>query len=253
MKMPRSRRSPWMLGLFGLLLLAFLPELASAQPNALFPEIYIKRKRPCPEQENPQYRMIREQFYGYYPTCWRKFPEGWGCQSADAPNWKASLDKQKLDIPDGMEAAENAPDQNAERPDPFGRGRPKPADEGNQPAMPEPPDEPESLFPETNPTSGPPADGGIPTGNPGLVKPPATNPDDPFKRAGSRAALDPAGNYPPQEDDSTLLVSLPAMMTASDSPPLPNVNPTPTAYVGETGKPAKRGPVSQFINRLRRK
>ena len=256
MKMPRSRRSPWTLGLLVVLFLGLLPEIVSAQPNALFPDIYIKRKRPCPEQENPQYRMIREQFYGHYPTCWRKFPEGWGCRSADAPDWAASLQKQKLDIPDGVEGAEPAAEEGAGRPDPFNfnKPKPKPSGEGNQPAMPElPEDDQESLFPNTNPSSGPPADGGIPSGNPGLVKPAPTDASYPFLRGGSRASVDPAGNFP-AEDDSTLLASLPASVTAPEAPPLPDANPL---AVGNTmtnaPKPARRGPVSQFLGRFKRK
>src|SRR4051812_1774071 len=66
------------------------PSLASAQ---LFPNLPIRRERtPC-ANENPQYKMIRQEYWGYYPTCWRRFPPGWGCPSAEAPNWEAAKAK----------------------------------------------------------------------------------------------------------------------------------------------------------------
>ena len=32
---------------------------------------------PC-ELEPPVYKVYRQQYFGYFPTCWRKFPPGWG-------------------------------------------------------------------------------------------------------------------------------------------------------------------------------
>lgn len=59
-----------------LALVVGLPALAQAQ---LFPNIYIQRERtPCPN-EPPFYAHVRQNYYGYFPTCWRKFPQGWGC------------------------------------------------------------------------------------------------------------------------------------------------------------------------------
>ena len=42
---------------------------------------------PC-RQELPVFHAYRHQFYGYHPTCWRRFPPGWGCPSPEAPNWQ---------------------------------------------------------------------------------------------------------------------------------------------------------------------
>ncbi|GAC1472048.1 MAG: hypothetical protein NVSMB9_18820 [Isosphaeraceae bacterium] len=36
--------------------------------------------------EDPIYRLYRHEYYGYHPTCWRRFPGGWGCPSPEAPN-----------------------------------------------------------------------------------------------------------------------------------------------------------------------
>src|SRR3954469_2486152 len=70
--------------------------LAGAQ---LIPNLPIRRERPPCAAENPAYRQIRQEYWGYYPTCWRKFPPGWGCPSPEAPNWEAEKRRQKLDVP----------------------------------------------------------------------------------------------------------------------------------------------------------
>lgn len=76
-----QRRSPAPV-LWTLIAVLGLPALAQAQ---LFPNAAIHRKRiPCP-QEAPVYKMYREQFYGHYPTCWRRWPSGWGCPTPEAP------------------------------------------------------------------------------------------------------------------------------------------------------------------------
>ncbi len=92
-----SRRRGGRAGLLALALVLVAPALASAQ---LFPDLPIRRERtPC-DQENPQFRHIRQEYWGYYPTCWRKFPPGWGCPSPEAPNWEADKKRQKVDFGD---------------------------------------------------------------------------------------------------------------------------------------------------------
>jgi hypothetical protein len=66
-------------GRFAALTLALvvgLPALVQAQ---LFPNLWIQRKRPACAEEPPFFGHVRHDYYGYYPTCWRKFPEGWAC------------------------------------------------------------------------------------------------------------------------------------------------------------------------------
>src|SRR3954453_13389067 len=66
-------------------LVAGAPALVQAQTQ-LFPLAPIQRERvPCP-MEDPVYGLYRNQYYGYFPTCWRPFPQGWGCPSPEAPN-----------------------------------------------------------------------------------------------------------------------------------------------------------------------
>ena len=80
----------------GLALVVGLPALAEAQ---LFPNRTITRERqPC-ASEPPFYSTVRRNFYGYYPTCWSKFPDGWGCPcpNPELPNATAAFAKQPRD------------------------------------------------------------------------------------------------------------------------------------------------------------
>jgi hypothetical protein len=73
-----------------------LPALAQAQ---LFPNMWIQRERtPCPN-EPAFYAHVRHNYYGYFPTCWRRFPEGWACPcpNPDAPDAAASFREQPRD------------------------------------------------------------------------------------------------------------------------------------------------------------
>lgn len=72
-----------------------MPAIAEAQ---LFPNLPTrKRERVDCAHENPAFRAYRHEYYGYYPTCWRRFPPGWGCPSPEAPNWPEELIRAPLD------------------------------------------------------------------------------------------------------------------------------------------------------------
>ena len=73
-----------------------LPALAEAQTWAL-PRLPIRRQRVACEAEPPVYRAYRQQYFGYFPTCWRRFPPGWGCPSPEAPNLAADLTRAPID------------------------------------------------------------------------------------------------------------------------------------------------------------
>lgn len=152
-------RRAWLRGcLLGLAGVLVLPSLVSAQANSLFPDIYIKRKRPCCTNEDPRHQHIREQYFGYYPTCWRRFPPGWGCPSPDAPNWEEALRKLPLELPEAGTGTGTEPMPGVET-DPFLGPAPG---EAPRPArgLPELPPDEGSLFPG--------------------AAPPSSNPDDPF-------------------------------------------------------------------------
>jgi hypothetical protein len=153
------------LGLGVMALVLSLPELARAQPGGLFPNAPIRRQRvPC-DQEDPIYRTYKYKYYGYHPTCWRTFPEGWGCPSPEAPDRKKSFEKQKLgakeeELPGALPGAE-AP----ERP------------EGGRPGQPEVPRRVDPF--ETEPDTGKP--GNAPAAPRGRQAPAIPPGGDPFQ------------------------------------------------------------------------
>jgi hypothetical protein len=162
----------------GLAMVLIAPSLASAQ---LLPDLPIRRKRQDCSQENPQYKVIRQEYWGYYPTCWRKFPPGWGCPSPEAPNWEAAqkilpltpLDKlssTKPEPPPANDGGNDGMDRPGVRP-----GRP------NDTNLPTPPDSSEDIFKPRKPTTPP------------DTKPPG--PADPF----TAPAPAPAPSDPPKE------------------------------------------------------
>jgi hypothetical protein len=82
----KTRRRGHGLALAVFVVVASVPELARAQQMGLFPNHPIKRQRvPC-DQEDPIYKVYKNQYFGYHPTCWRTFPAGWGCPSPQAPD-----------------------------------------------------------------------------------------------------------------------------------------------------------------------
>ena len=76
--------------------LVVMPTLAEAQ---LFPNRTIKREKPSCATEPPFYAQVRRNYYGYYPTCWSRFPAGWGCPcpNPELPNAAASFAVQARD------------------------------------------------------------------------------------------------------------------------------------------------------------
>ncbi len=119
-------------GLLALAVVLGTPALASAQ---LFPNLPIRRERtPC-SQENPQYKMIRQEYWGYYPTCWRKFPAGWGCPSPEAPNWERDKKFPPLEVLNRTDRAAPADGAGGEMPGPTDDGTVRPGD-----AKPKPPE-----------------------------------------------------------------------------------------------------------------
>ena len=101
----------------GALLVAVLsPGIAEAQ---LFPNLPTrKREKTDCSQELPVYGLYRNKYYGYYPTCWRRFPPGWGCPTPESPDWEAELADRPLDIPD--EAGFGGGAGGGSAPDPLG-------------------------------------------------------------------------------------------------------------------------------------
>jgi hypothetical protein len=93
----------------------------------LFPNLPIRRpKVPC-DQEAPYYKVFRQHYNGYFPTCWRPFPKGWGCPcpSPERPDWAGAKEKVPLQTDLEYFSDLNPPDEGAgpdEMQGPPGRG-----------------------------------------------------------------------------------------------------------------------------------
>jgi hypothetical protein len=217
-----------------LTLVAAMPELARAQQSGLFPNAPIKRQRvPC-DQEDPVYKIYKEKYFGYHPTCWRPFPTGWGCPSPEKPDVEKSFREQKLGTSEGMQTDAASPldaqegDQpvvpRPSLPTPPGGRQVSPFEqlgpEGDKPANPPAPRQdqkpPADIFdsPDKPPADAPNAPragrtrpASPPVGDPG---PELSAPEQPARLGGARTSrLAPAEEADTREDDGPLLSTLP--------------------------------------------
>ncbi len=95
--MRATRRRPGSPAWLAIGILFLLPAMAEAQ---LFPNRPIKRERvPC-AAEPPFYAQVRHDYYGYFPTCWSRFPEGWGCPAPnpELPNPTLAFQKRPREV-----------------------------------------------------------------------------------------------------------------------------------------------------------
>lgn len=177
-----TRRGPGAPALLAIGLLFLLPAMAEAQ---LFPNRTIKRQRESCVAEPPFYKQVRSQYYGYFPTCWSKFPEGWACPcpNPELPNAAASYVKyprQSLDA---------APREPALGPDEEEGAMPgdQPAADPNLPPVPNTGSAFDELKPETPRQPLPPD--------------PSTPPRDfnanPAPRPGDNPSVPPSNRVPP--------------------------------------------------------
>lgn len=175
------RRNPG-LALAVLTLIVSLPDLAKAQQSGLFPLHPIRRERvPC-NQEDPVYKLYRYQYFGYHPTVWRRFPDGWGVPSPEAPDAKREFEKLPLAPPQlgPLDMGEE------EAPGAALPGRP----EGGRQPLPTPPGETERSPFELDKPAPPPGAGAAP-GAPGRGQPAPRDTRSPFE------TLEPKGEAAP--------------------------------------------------------
>jgi hypothetical protein len=224
-KSRRRFRSP---AAWALVVVFGAPALVEAQQSGLFPNAPINRERvPCPH-EDPVYRLYRHQYFGYHPTCWRRFPEGWGCPSPEAPNVAQAF----RDLPrDPLPVL--PPDDEGGLPGDLpglpngGLGRePMPG------ALPPPPDDTRSPFDldEPGPARPPAADPVLPE------PPPIRIPDSP----------PPGANAPTAPGDTTGPAGLLPGDPQSGLPELPQATPADASLVSPTGQPELGGPAASL-------
>jgi hypothetical protein len=159
------------------------PLAAFAQQGGLLPNWPIRRERvPCP-MEDPVYGVYREQYFGYHPTCWRRFPAGWGCPSPEAPNSAKAFQERKRDTPPPMQGDDMGvgpnPDNEAM---PMPGGVPAPGPNANPALPPLPGGGERSPFELDKPSGAPPA-------RPG-AQPPADRPGDPLDLPPAASSID---------------------------------------------------------------
>lgn len=184
-----------------------------AQQTGLFPLAPIRRQRvPC-DQEDPTYKIYKHQYFGYHPTCWRTFPAGWGCPSAEAPNLAESLRQTP---------AGNAPE--APGPLPPGeedRGAPPPRRPVGPPELPRGERDP---FATDGPAGGVPNANPLPRGNPAPRPTVPGTDEDPFRTMNPRGASvspsrsrAPSRSAPASPDEDAPELSAPARQPAQGS------------------------------------
>jgi len=251
------------------------PALVQAQTQ-LFPLAPIQRQRvPCP-MEDPVYGRHRHEYFGYFPTCWRTFPPGWGCPSPEAPNQALEFQRRPRDKP-----PESLPEVDERGPVPMPEERPRIPTEPRSPfeidnaptppgrAMPRddrsiPPGssriDPRRAAPgateETNEAAAPllalpdPAEAPTTATPPGPVQglDPQPNPGNPIETQGI-----PDGTNPPQLEHGR-----PVMNPAPAPYPLPSPTSPANALAPTAGAPVarpvqapqRRGPLSTFFSGL---
>ncbi len=230
----------------GLSLVVALPALAEAQ---LFPNRTITRQKEACAAEPPFYSTVRRNYYGFYPTCWSKFPDGWGCPcpNPELPNRVAAFNEQPRDkfkpilqdpeIDGGMPTDDMAPgldskpaDDSAMPPVPNPTGRSpfnselNPPDANPRPIAPDPSvaprtsrSTPPANRPETNPTTSSVA---APSATVGLLEMPRIAP--------------PSVSASVSPDDSiinpgTIALAPDATLTSNDPSSRSNLGPLPAA------------------------
>jgi hypothetical protein len=220
-------------------LVCLIPTLAEAQ---LFPNRTIKRERPPCNQEPPFNAQVRRDYFGYYPTCWTRFPTGWQCPcpNPELPNLDASLRerplslrKPELDDP-GLGVDER------DRPgDPGGRMRPgdnpelpPPTNPGRSPFDMDPTPRPPGAQPNTDPFDSP---------NPPNPTPPTPNPPGPGNRPSTSSsmmdmpklpAVAPSASFESPLQPGSMALAPEATLASSDAPEArPDLGPLPPSPV----------------------
>jgi hypothetical protein len=239
----RRLRSP---AAWALVMILGAPMLAEAQQGGLFPLAPIRRQRvPC-HAENPVYGLYRHEYFGYHPTCWRRFPAGWGCPSPEAPDAAASFAKRPRDPALPMTPEDfGGPGRDREGMEPEG-AEPPPGPEGEQlPPLPDDkvrtpfqPDKPEaSPAPRAEPRPTPPPGGANPN--------PLDLPAAPAERPSNPPTAERPSNPPPADlPTPTGRVESPTLPGPVEAPLLALPDPAPSApAMNVPGSATPAGPV----------
>lgn len=277
-----SRMRGHVLGLAALAVVVSVPELARAQQTGLFPLAPIKRQRPPCDQEDPIYKIYKDKYFGYHPTCWRQFPTGWGCPSPAAPNREESFKKIPVgsaeprgplpgEPEEGMEAQPGVarparPGLPGGAPSPFESdtpATPPTAPRGGQTAPTPPQGDPFDMDRNVPPA---PRSGQPPANAPGAASngPELSAPaDQPGAVTGARTSTNDSGSDANATEEVAPLLALPAVTVPSiddprvpigTQPPAANNNVAssadPNANAATASATPRRGLLSGFFSNL---
>ncbi len=216
-----QKRRPRLAVLTFMAMLGAFPTLSWGQ---LLPNYSLRNhtRTPCPE-ESPAIKMYRTEYFGYHPTCWRKFPSGWGCPNPEAPNSAASFADRKRDRPNPTsDGSGDLPADNGDLPEmPIDQPGSR-MQERNTPTLPPIPGgggrSPFDL--DTNPTTprGPAGNSPRGTGRPGLDGGPAGGPLDPPNQPSPGASTRTARRRQPTLASNTPMLNVPSL--PDPTPPL---------------------------------
>lgn len=206
-----------------------VPALVEAQQSGLFPNAPIRRERvPCPH-EDPVYRLYRHEYFGYHPTCWRRFPEGWGCPSPEAPNVTQAFRDQPRDAPPAIPPADEGSDLPGDLP---GLGYPAEGRDTKPDMLPPPPDDTRSPFDLDAPEPARPAGA-----DPVLPEPPPIGVPD-------RATPGPGASAAPR--GATTPAAVPPTGSSSNRMELPEAPPSFASLDSPTAPPESAGPAASM-------
>ena len=227
----------------GLVLVVGLPALAEAQ---LLPNRTVNRQREACAAEPPFYSTVRRNYFGYYPTCWNRFPAGWGCPcfNPEAPNRVAEFEKQKRDpLPTNPPDTGANPDEMGEEPtDPAGA---RPETDPRIPALPDPgrrPFDRETAPPDNVPRRNVP-DTTTPPQSSRSNRPPVPSADLPPTTGllEMPRVVPPVAYVPPVDSSSnpgTLALAPDATLASNQPSPRPELGPLPAAPLPAASTPA---------------
>jgi hypothetical protein len=243
-----TRRRPGSSAWLAIGLVILVPALAEAQ---LLPNRTIRRERPSPAVEAPFNAQVRRDYFGYYPTCWSRFPHGWACPcpNPELPNAaksfqdikfnqkRASLDDEAMPGPDDETPAmpdDRAPAMPGENPVPLPNQGRSPFDIETNPRPPAgQPTPPDPLTPD--PTAPRPAPG---TNRPAPPPGNRTVPPTGLMEMPSLPETAPTTSVQPIQFPGSMEMAPEATLTSNTPTSRPDLGPLPSAPTPASSNPA---------------
>lgn len=229
-----------------LAIMGAFPTISWAQ---LLPNLPLQKhkKTPC-ANESSAIQMYRREYFGYQPTCWRKFPTGWGCPSPEAPNAAAEFAQRKREKPVPSAGPDDLPAGTDDLPSMPGDGTAPGMDERPNSSLPPIPGGGGSPFDlNTNPSNPRPPAGNSPRGGdrPGLDGGPAGGPLDPPSRPSPGASARTVKRRQP-----TLASHAPSLDVPSFADPIPQLSSSASfdPLPGSIAQPPALGAVDDLVD-----